>query len=428
MFDYKYLEKNTERIEDSLKKRGYDFDIKGVISRFQERNSLMGEVEAFRSQINSRSKEIGDLMKSGEKAKAEKIKQDVGKIKKQMKEKEEKLSSMDSKLHDDLLIMPNMLHESVPEGKSEEDNELVRQWGDTRNKVKDPKEHHELGEKLGILDFARGAKVAGARFTSLKGPAARLELALIRFMISLHRDDYLEVMPPFIVNKESMTGTGQLPKFAEDAFKIEGHEYYLVPTAEVPVTNFHRDEVIPEKELPLKYVAYTPCFRAEAGSYGKDVKGMIRQHQFNKVELVKFTRPEDSYEEHEKLTKDAERVLQKLGLPYRVVSLCSADIGFAASKCYDIEVWLPGQGRYREISSCSNFEDFQARRANIRYKPEGGGKTRYVHTLNGSGLAIGRTLIAIMENYQDEDGNVIVPEALKHWMGDVEKITPIGSF
>ena len=287
-----------------------------------------------------------------------------------------------------------------------------------------PREHSEIGELLGILDFERGSKLAGARFTLYKGTGALLERALINFMLDIHtrENKYTEVLPPFMVNRACMTGTGQLPKFEDDLFKIEGWDHFLIPTAEVPVTNIFRDEILKEGELPIYYTAYTPCFRKEAGSYGKDVKGLIRQHQFNKVELVKFTKPETSYDELEKLTSDAEKILQRLDLPYRVVELCAGDIGFSSAKTYDIEVWLPGQGKYREISSCSNFEDFQARRANIKYKPKDGGKPRFVHTLNGSGLAVGRTLVAILENFQQEDGSVIIPEALRPYMGGVERI------
>ncbi|MDP2689539.1 MAG: serine--tRNA ligase, partial [Deltaproteobacteria bacterium] len=306
----------------------------------------------------------------------------------------------------------------------ETENLVVRTWGEPREFPFNPLEHTEIGERLGIIDFERAGKLSGARFSLLKGAGARLERALINFMLDLHtaRHGYTEVLPPFMVKREGFVGTGQLPKFEEDLFKIEGWEHFLVPTAEVPVTNIHREEILDEEALPIRYTAYTPCFRKEAGSYGKDVKGLIRLHQFNKVELVKFSSPDTSYDELEKLTNNAEEVLKKLDLPYRVVTLCTGDMGFSSAKTYDIEVWLPGQGKYREISSCSNFEDFQARRANIRYRPKEGGKPRFVHTLNGSGLAVGRTLVAILENYQNGDGSVTVPEALRPYMGGLERI------
>jgi seryl-tRNA synthetase len=426
MIDYKYFEKNRPRIEESLRKRKYAFEIQPIVTKGEDRRKMTTEIDDIRARMNEVSAKIGEMIGSkGEDSKITELKNHATELKKSLEQKEIALAAIEKELSASLLLMPNMIHESVAECTSAEDNPVVRTWGDTAKKVKNPKEHHEIGEKLGILDFGRAAKVTGSRFTVLKGPAARLELALISFMLDTHRSKYFEVMPPFMVNRESMTGTGQLPKFKEDAFKLDGLEYYLVPTAEVPVTNLHRDEVIPEKVMPLYYAAYTPCFRAEAGSYGKDVKGMIRQHQFNKVELVKFVRPETSYDELESLVKDAESILQKLNLPYRVVALCSTDIGFSAAKCYDLEVWLPGQQKYREISSCSNFEDFQARRANIRFKPKDGGKPQFVHTLNGSGLAIGRTLIAILENYQDEKGDVIIPEVLIPYMGGMKKITKV---
>ncbi|MEA3348019.1 MAG: serine--tRNA ligase, partial [Pseudomonadota bacterium] len=316
-------------------------------------------------------------------------------------------------------------HSSVPQGNSEEDNSFVREWGDKPEMSFSPAPHWEIGEKLKILDFERGAKITGARFTLYRDMGAKLERALINYMLDRHTDEhgYTEVLPPFIVNRASMTGTGQLPKFADDLFKLEGLDYYLIPTAEVPVTNIFQNEILDDNELPSYFVAYTPCFRKEAGSHGRDTRGLIRQHQFNKVELVKFSDPENSYTELEKLLANAESILQALNLHYRVVNLCYGDLGFSAAKTYDIEVWLPGQGVYREISSCSNFEDFQARRANIRYRPKTGGKTRFVHTLNGSGLAVGRTVVAILENYQQKDGSVIIPEILRPYLGGREKIT-----
>lgn len=312
----------------------------------------------------------------------------------------------------------------MPIGKNSEDNVVIRTYGEPRKFNFEPKPHWEIGETLDIIDFQRAGKLTGARFSILKKHGARLERAIINFMLDLHtnKHGYIEMLPPFIVNKESMTGTGQLPKFAEDLFKLENWDYYLIPTAEVPVTNYFRDEIIPEEKLPIYFTAYTPCFRAEAGSYGKDTKGLIRQHQFDKVELVKFVHPDKSYEELEKLTNDAERVLQELELPYRVVILCTGDLGFSSAKTYDIEVYLPSYNGYKEISSCSNFEDFQARRMNIKYRPKGSKKAEYIHTLNGSGLAVGRTLAAILENYQNEDGSVTVPEALKKYMGGIEII------
>lgn len=425
MIDFKYFEKNQKRIEESLRRRNYKFDVASLVALGEQRKKLSLEVEGTRARMNEVSAKIGEIISKKGEGEITELKTHATDLKKQLDEKETELRNVQEKLYLNLLVLPNMLHESVPDGQDSEDNKVVRTWGEPKAKVKEPLEHHEIGEKLGILDFGRAAKVTGSRFTNLKGPAARLELSLISFMLDCHRDKYFEVMPPFMVNKDSMMGTGQLPKFREDAFKIEGLEYYLVPTAEVPVTNLHRDEIIPEKVLPLYYVAYTPCFRAEAGSYGKDVKGMIRQHQFNKVELVKFVKPQGSYDELELLLKDAESILQKLKITYRVVALCTADMGFGGAKTYDIEVWLPGQKAYREISSCTNFEDFQARRADIRYKPKDGGKPEFVHTLNGSGLAIGRTLIAILENYQDEKGDVTVPEALIPYMGGMKKITKV---
>jgi len=320
--------------------------------------------------------------------------------------------------------MPNIPNVAVPIGVSETDNVEVRKWGDPPAFSFPAKPHWELGESLGILDFERGAKLTGARFTLYKGAGARLERALINFMLDLHtgRHNYVEMLPPFMVNRESMTATGQLPKFEEDLFRLEGTDYYLIPTAEVPVTNIHRGEILRGEDLPICYTAYTPCFRKEAGSYGKDTRGLIRQHQFNKVELVKFSRPADSYRELEKLLNDAEEVLRLLGIPYRVIELCTADLGFSAARTFDIEAWLPGQGTYREISSCSNFEDFQARRASIRFREDDKAKPEFVHTLNGSGLAVGRTVVAVLENFQQADGSVMIPEALQPYMGGLEKI------
>jgi seryl-tRNA synthetase len=345
-------------------------------------------------------------------------------VSQKMKELDVIVQEKEKALQDFLLMVPNLPHSSVPVGKDAADNVEVRRWGEIPRFDFKPKPHWDIGEELGILDFKTGAKLAGARFTVYLDLGAKLERALINFMLDLHTREhgYHEVFPPFMVNRTTMTGTGQLPKFEEELFKVEGTDYFLIPTAEVPVTNIHQDEVLEEARLPLYYTAYTACFRKEAGSYGKDVRGLIRQHQFNKVELVKVTRPEDSYDELEKLTSNAEEVLKRLNLPYRVITLCTGDLGFSAAKTYDIEVWLPGQDGYKEISSCSNCEDFQARRAKIRYRISGKSKTEYVHTLNGSGLAVGRTLIAILENYQQADGSVLIPEVLRPYMHGVERI------
>jgi seryl-tRNA synthetase len=341
-----------------------------------------------------------------------------------IKEQEKELPQLVEKLNKLLMVIPNMPHESVAIGKDEKDNPVIRTWGEIRKMDFEPLPHWEIGEKLGILDFARAAKLAGARFALYLGLGAKLERSLINFMLDVHTQEhgYTEVLPPFMVNSACMTGTGQLPKFKEDLFKIEDWDLYLVPTAEVPVTNIYREEILNEEELPIYHVAYTPCFRSEAGSHGKDTRGLTRQHQFNKVELVKFTRPEESYDELEKLTRNAEEILRRLELPYRVISLCTGDLGFSAAKTYDLEVRLPGHNLYREISSCSNFSDFQSRRAGIRFKRKGGSGTELVHTLNGSGLAVGRTLLAILENYQQADGSVAIPEALKPYMGGVDSI------
>jgi seryl-tRNA synthetase len=362
------------------------------------------------------------MKKSGKDASA--VIAEMKDVSSEIKAQEAGLSGIQEGLDRLLMVMPNMPHESVPVGKDGQDNSLIRIWGEKRDMGFEPLPHWEIGERLGILDFGRASKLAGARFTIYRGAGARLERALINFMLEIHTKEhgYTEILPPFMVNSACMTGTGQLPKFKEDLFKIEGWDHYLIPTAEVPVTNIHREEIIKEEDLPIYYTACTPCFRSEAGSYGKDTRGLIRQHQFNKVELVKFCRPEDSYEELEKLTLDAEEILKRLNLPYRVVSLCTGDLGFSAAKTYDLEVWLPGQKLYREISSCSNFQDFQARRSEIRFKRKGASGTELVHTLNGSGLAVGRTFLAILENYQQIDGSVIIPEALEPYMGGVTEI------
>jgi len=392
----------------------------------QQRREAIQEVESLKHERKLVSDQIAQLKKKGEDA--SNIISRMRQVSQRIKELDGKLGKVEDELHKSLLLIPNVPHESVPVGKDENDNPVVKRWGEISQFSFTPKQHWELGESLGILDFERAAKITGARFTLYWGLGARLERALINFMLDLHttKHGYLEVLPPFMVNSASMTGTGQLPKFKEDLFKLEDWDYYLVPTAEVPVTNIFMNEILEEEDLPLCYTAYTPCFRSEAGSYGKDTRGLIRQHQFNKVELVKFTTPEHSYDELESLLLDAEEVLQKLELPYQVVTLCTGDLGFSAAKTYDIEVWIPGQQAFREISSCSNFGDFQARRANIRYRPKGKKKIAYPYTLNGSGLAVGRTLVAIIENWQQEDGSVVIPPALRDYMGGVDIIAPQG--
>jgi len=422
MLDIKYLRENLEEAEKRLATRGGSIDLKRITSLDDRRKELILEGEALKARRNAASAEIGRLKK--EKQDATALMDEMQEVSARIKELDSLSAECETELQDFLLTIPNLPHPSVPVGRDENDNPVARSWGTPREFSFDPAEHTEIGERLGIVDFERAGRLSGARFSLLKGAGARLERAIINFMLDLHTAEhgYTEVAPPFMVKKESFFGTGQLPKFEEDLFKIEGWESYLIPTAEVPVTNIHREEILSEDDLPLLFTAATPCFRKEAGSYGKDVKGLIRQHQFNKVELVKLTTPEASYDELEKLTANAEEVLKRLELPYRVVTLCTGDMGFSAAKTYDLEVWLPGQSRYREISSCSNFEDFQARRAQIRYRPTGGGKNRFVHTLNGSGLAAGRTLVAVLENYQNADGSVTVPEALRPYMGGIEKI------
>ena len=422
MLDIKFIREKPDFVRERLSARGVDIDIDCLLALDNKRREAIQKTEELKSLRNKVSQEIGRFKREGKDAAA--LLKEMEGVSDRIKECDSVLNGTVRALNDHLLNIPNIPHLSVPEGRSEEDNPEVRKWGDAPQFSFSPKEHGDIGETLDILDFKRGSKLSGARFVLYKGYGALLERALINFMLDLHtgRHGYKEVLPPFIVNKKAMTGTGQLPKFEEDLFKIEGWDSYLIPTAEVPVTNIFQDEILDEGDLPLCFTAYTPCFRKEAGSYGRDTKGIIRQHQFNKVELVKFSRPEASYDELEKLTRDAEEVLRLLELPYRVVSLCTGDLGFSAAKTYDIEVWVPSQKSYREISSCSNFEDFQARRANIRYKPKDGGKPSYVHTLNGSGLAVGRTVVAVLENYQQEDGSVIIPEPLRPYMGDLERI------
>ncbi|MEE9543153.1 MAG: serine--tRNA ligase [Thermodesulfobacteriota bacterium] len=426
MLDIKYIRENFKEVQKRLKLRDASIDISPVTKLDATRRELLQKVEALKQKRNEVSKEIARLKK--EKADASELVAEMQGVSTEIKELDKSVSETEEGLKGFLLSIPNLLHESVPHGTDESDNRIERVVNEKPSFGFAPKAHNEIGETLGIIDFERAAKIAGARFAILKGPGALLERALINFMLDMHttRHEYTEVLPPFMVNKDCYIGTGQLPKFEDDLFKIEGWEHYLVPTAEVPLTNIHAGEILKAGDLPILYTAYTPCFRKEAGSYGKDVKGLIRQHQFNKVELVRLCVPEDSYKELETLTLDAEKVLAELGLAYRAVTLCSGDTGFSAAKTFDIEVWLPGQNAYREISSCSNFEDFQARRANIRYKPdEDGAKPKFVHTINGSGLAVGRTLVAIIENFQQEDGSVTVPEALQPYMGGLEKIGPV---
>ncbi len=415
MLDIKFIRSNPDEVTAAMKKRGMDLDLSEFLSLDENRRKILSEVEQLKSKRNSVSKEIGIMKKNGENA--DQLVQEMGEVGEKIKELDEQVKNIDTRLKDIILTIPNIPHESLPVG-GESDYRVERTWGEPTKFAFDPQAHWDIGEKLGILDFERATKVTGARFTFYRGLGARLERAVISLMLDIHTSEngYEELIPPYMANKDSMTGTGQLPKFAEDMFKLEGLDYYLIPTAEVPVTNYYRDEILNEKDLPIKHCAFSPCFRSEAGSYGRDTRGIIRQHQFHKVELVKFANPENSFEELEKLTNDAEKVLQRLNLPYRVITLATGDIGFSSAKTYDIEVWLPSFKTYREISSCSNFLDFQARRANIRYRDKQG-KVQFVHTLNGSGLAVGRTVAAILENYQQADGSVIVPEALRPFMG-----------
>jgi seryl-tRNA synthetase len=426
MLDIKYLRQNIEFIRRKMLERGQEMDFGPFIAMDAKRLDILHEVELLRNERNTASKEIGEKKQRKEDASA--LIARMGEVSTRIRELDEGLKKTEAELNEMGMIIPNIPHESVAYGTSSEDNPIVRTWGEKKLFDFQPRPHWEIGEKTNTLDFARGAKITGARFTLYRGLGAMLERAIINFMLDLHiaEHGYTEMLPPFLANRESMTGTGQLPKFAEDLFKVEKTDYYLIPTAEVPVTNIHRDEILSEKDLPIYYVAYSPCFRAEAGSYGKDTRGLIRQHQFNKVEMVKFTTPETSYDELEKLTLNAEEVLKRLNIPYRTVSLCTADLGFSSAKTYDVEVWLPGQDTYREISSCSNFDDFQARRASIRFRREGSGKVEFVHTLNGSGLAAGRTTVAVMENYQQTDGGVLIPEALRPYMRGIDRIPPAG--
>lgn len=417
MLDIRFIRDNMELVQQALNNRNAAVNLEEFSQLEKQRRELLAEVETLKNKRNVVSQEISKLKKAKENA--DDLVLEMRGVGEQIAALDAQIRDVEAALTDIVLNIPNIPHQSVVVGKSEEDNLEVRKWGTPRVFSSEPKAHWEIGEQLGILDFERGSKVTGARFTFYRGLGARLERALFNFMLDLHTGEhgYTEIFPPFIANKDSMTGTGQLPKFGQDMFKLEGLDYYLIPTAEVPVTNIHRGEIMDINELPKYYSAYSACFRAEAGAAGRDTRGLIRQHQFNKVELVKFSLPENSYDELEKLTNNAERVLQLLGLPYRVVLLSTGDMGFSSAKTYDIEVWLPSFNMYREISSCSNFEDFQARRADIKFRREPKAKPEYVHTLNGSGLAIGRTVAAILENYQQEDGSVIVPEALRPYMG-----------
>jgi seryl-tRNA synthetase len=423
MLDLKFVRANFEEVKQKLSARGEDLSgLDQFEALDQRRRELIGETEALKSKRNEVSKQVAEFKR--EKKDADHLITEMREVGDKIKTMDDELRQVEEDLHGIMLTLPNIPHESVPIGETEDDNVPVRHWGEKPEFSFEAKAHWDIATDLNIVDFERGAKVTGSRFAFYKGLGARLERALINFMMDLHEDEhgYTEVLPPYMVNRQSMTGTGQLPKFEEDAFKIREEDYFLIPTSEVPVTNMHREEILTADELPITYAAFSACFRSEAGSAGRDTRGLIRQHQFNKVELVRFVKPEDSYDELEKLTGHAEKVLQLLNLPYRVLSMCTADLGFTAAKKYDIEVYLPSYGEYREISSCSNFEDFQARRAQIRFRREAKGKPELVHTLNGSGLAIGRTVAAILENYQQEDGTVIIPEVLRPYMGNKEVI------
>jgi seryl-tRNA synthetase len=422
MLEIKFVRENLSAVQQSLSARGVTVDIGFFKKCDAERRKVLREIEDLRHRRNVVSDRVATMKKKGEDT--ETLVAEMRQVSGRIKELDVKLTEVEAKVNEFLFEIPNIPHSSVPVGKDSNDNPILKRMGDPVKFDFKPKPHWEIGQELGILDFERAAKITGARFPLYIDAGSKLERALINFMLDVHTREhhYIEILPPFIVNRQSMTHTGQLPKFEEDLFKLEGWDYFLVPTAEVPVTNIHQAEILDEALLPIYYTAYTPCFRSEAGSYGKDTRGLIRQHQFNKVELVKFTRPETSYAELETLLDNAESILQRLNIPYQVVNLCTGDLGFSAAKTYDIEVWMPAQGVYREISSCSNFESFQARRANIRFKRKGQKGTELVHTLNGSGLAIGRTVAAILENYQQADGSVIIPDALRAYMGHLERI------
>jgi len=426
MLDLNYVRENLAVVRAALEKRGMAGNALDAFARAdEERRSAIAESDRLNAVRNTASREIGSLMKEGKRDEAETRRKAVGDLKEQIAELDRRREETETRMRDLLSTLPNIPHESVPVGKDESANAEIRRWGKAPAFDFEPKDHVDLGTELGILDLERAAKIAGARFAILNGAGARLERALINFMLELHTRDhgYRETLPPFIVNADALFGTGQLPKFEADLFKLEDERgFYLVPTAEVPVTNYYREEILEASQLPMKFVAYTPCFRSEAGSYGKDTRGVIRQHQFEKVEVVKYSLPENSYDELESLTRDAERVLQLLGIHYRVVALSTGDLGFSNAKTYDIEVWLPSQNTFREISSCSNYEAFQARRANIRFRRAGGAKPEFVHTLNGSGLAVGRTWIAVLENFQQPDGSIVIPEVLQPYMDGLERI------
>ena len=422
MLDVKLLRDDLPLVKERMATRGVEIDWAEFVSSDRERRDALANLERLKEKKNRLSGEIGKLKKSGDDATAPM--REVEKVSEAIRQAEQPIGEIESRFEHFMLGLPNLPHADVAIGKSADDNREIRRWGEPPKFDFPAKNHWEIGEELDILDFARGAKLAGARFTLYKGAGARMERALINFMLDLHTGErgYQEMLPPALVNRAALIGTGQLPKFEDDLFRIERPEYFLIPTAEVPLTNVHREEMLEREDLPIKYAAYTPCFRREAGSYGQDVRGLIRQHQFNKVELVKLSEPETSYDELESMVRDAEEVLKRLVLPYRVIELCTGDLGFASARTYDLEVWLPGQGAYREISSCSNCEDFQARRAQIRYRKYKKGRPIFVHTLNGSGLAVGRTLLAILENYQQKDGSVVIPEVLRPYIGGLERI------
>jgi seryl-tRNA synthetase len=424
LFDVKLLRNDLAAVQAAMQNRGKQIEeLNGFTALDLKRRELLQETEQLKNRRNTVSQEVAGRKRSGENA--DELIQEMKVVGDRIKELDDEIRVLDESLQQVLLSIPNMPHPSVPVGRSEEENVEMRRVGEIPQFDYEVKPHWEVAQELGILDFEAAAKVTGSRFVFYKGLGARLERALINFMMDLHSDEhgYEEMLPPYIVNRDSLTGTGQLPKFEEDVFKVENSEYFLIPTAEVPVTNYHRDDILTTEQLPVNFVAFSACFRSEAGSAGRDTRGLIRQHQFNKIELVKLVKPEDSYDELEKLTGHAERVLQLLKLPYRVLSLCTGDIGFTSAKTYDLEVWLPNSGAYREISSCSNFEDFQARRANIRFRRDAKAKPEFVHTLNGSGLALGRTVAAILENYQQADGSIVVPEVLVPYMNNVKVIT-----
>lgn len=425
MLDLKLIENETKSVIENLNKRGFDISIiDQILELNKKRKELIQKVETSRAEIKSKSKEVGSIKKSGGDASA--IMEEVTKIKLSIEDHEKELNEILEDQNHLLSVIPNLVADDVPVGKSEDDNKEINRWGDPRKFDFDPREHSDIGEKLGMLDFEAAASVTGARFAFLKGSLAKLERALANYMIDFHLDNnYTEINPPFLVHERSMYGTGQLPKFKEDSFKVEGFDWYLIPTAEVPVTNIKRDQVFEFSQFPMKYVAWTPCFRSEAGSHGKDTKGLIRMHQFSKVEMVNIVAPEASEQAHLDMIKSGEKILENLGLPFRSMVLCTGDIGFGAKKTIDLEVWLPSQNCYREISSISNCWDFQARRANIRFKRAQGEKPEFAHTLNGSGLAVGRTLVAILENYQQADGSVIVPEVIRPYMDGIDKIVPV---